>query len=191
MGFSLRFLGMKAGLNAEQWASWVQAVGSISAILISVGLASHQIDRQKTIEEARSAAESARVATFAKHVTLEAIAAISAVQRSQASWPQGTDYVFYEQPRVSAAMTMLQTAAAQPLSIALIAPVMKAHSILVEVESAASHLTRAGAYLANSRYALFWEMREREIADVIRQVEKAVTDAQDEADYRIRVSRHF
>jgi len=188
---ALAFLGSEAGLKTDEWASWVQAVGSISAILISIGLAGHQIDRQKTIETARIATNDARIATFAKHVVMNAINAVKVVKRSQDRWPQETNYEFLDQPRIEAAIATIQTVMGEPLPSDLISPVMTAHSMLVEVRSTAGQLKRAGAYLTNSRYAMVWRQRENEITQITQQIELATAKALADAEEANWIARHF
>ena len=61
MATALAFAGKRIGLNAGEWSGWVQAVGSISAILITLGLTDHQIKLQQRGELDRSKEEARRI----------------------------------------------------------------------------------------------------------------------------------
>jgi hypothetical protein len=53
--------GNKVHLNSSEWAGWVQAVGSISAILITLGLTNYQIKQQQQGENERALEETRRI----------------------------------------------------------------------------------------------------------------------------------
>ncbi|CAH0187795.1 hypothetical protein SRABI118_01414 [Massilia sp. Bi118] len=53
--------GNKVHLNSSEWAGWVQAVGSISAILITLGLTNYQIKQQQKGESERAQEETRRI----------------------------------------------------------------------------------------------------------------------------------
>jgi hypothetical protein len=53
--------GNKTNLGAGEWAGWVQAVGSISAILISLGLTNYQMKQQQKAEIDREREEARRI----------------------------------------------------------------------------------------------------------------------------------
>lgn len=83
----LVFYGIKHRFTSEQWATWVQAVGSVSAIWISLALVQHQIIQQQKAEKARDAKNDFRIASFAESVIREAADAIRATERAQKAWP--------------------------------------------------------------------------------------------------------
>jgi hypothetical protein len=47
----LVLLGRANDLSKSDWAAWVQAIGSIGAILVAVGVARHQSESQRQLEE--------------------------------------------------------------------------------------------------------------------------------------------
>lgn len=50
--------GLRAGLTAEQWAAWVQAVGSIAAILVAIAVSRDQsVDQRNSAETLRLESE--------------------------------------------------------------------------------------------------------------------------------------
>jgi hypothetical protein len=53
--------GNNVHLNSSEWAGWVQAVGSISAILITLGLTNYQIKQQQKGELGREQEETRRI----------------------------------------------------------------------------------------------------------------------------------
>jgi hypothetical protein len=61
MVWVLYFWGTQARLDPGQWSGWVQAVGSISAILISVGLMDHQIKEQQKGQADQAREETRRI----------------------------------------------------------------------------------------------------------------------------------
>lgn len=160
MIFAVYFLGDHARLGASEWASWVQAVGSISAILISLGLANYQIERQKDAERLREAQNDLRIANFAEAVIREALDAVRAEATAQKSWPDGTGYIFHGRSRIQAAQILLRTLTTEPLFTELINPVIDLHSLLVDVESAGVQLIGQGTFKSNSKFTQFWALKE-------------------------------
>ncbi|WP_288379982.1 hypothetical protein [uncultured Massilia sp.] len=166
-GFSigvLVFTGIKHRLTSDQWATWVQAVGSMSAIWISLALVQHQIRHQQQMEREREARNDFRIASFAESVIREAIDAVKDTERSQASWPgDGEGYVFHEKSRLQAAQIMTRTLAAEPLFAELIKPVIDLHALLVSVESESGQLVGNAPFRNNSRFTLFWAQKNEQL----------------------------
>lgn len=160
----LLFYGLKHRFTSEQWATWVQAVGSVSAIWISLALVQHQISKQQEAERTRDAKNDFRIASFAESVIGEAIESVRATERAQNTWPDaGAGYVFHERPRIQAAQIMIRTLAAEPLFAELIKPVIDMHALLVSVESASEQLVGSGPFKNNSRFASFWTQKNEQL----------------------------
>lgn len=160
----LLFYGIKHRFSSEQWATWVQAVGSVSAIWISLALVQHQIGKQQEAEKTRDAKNDFRIASFAQSVIGESIEAVRATERAQNDWPDaGAGYAFHERSRIQAAQIMIRTLAAEPLFAELIKPVIDMHALLVSVESASEQLVGSGPFKNNSRFASFWTQKNEQM----------------------------
>lgn len=160
----LLFYGIKHRFSSEQWATWVQAVGSVSAIWISLALVQHQISKQQEAEKTRDAKNDLRIASFAQSVISEAIEAVRATEQAQDAWPDdGAGYVFHERSRIQAAQIMIRTLAAEPLFAELIKPVIDMHALLVSVESASEQLVGNGPFRNDSRLASFWTQKNEQL----------------------------
>jgi len=173
----LLFYGIKHRFTSEQWATWVQAVGSVSAIWISLALVQHQINKQQEADRMRDAKNDLRIASFAESVIREAIEAIKATEQAQNAWHgSGAGYVFHERSRIQAAQVMTRTLAAEPLFAELIKPVIDMHALLVSVESASEQLVGNGPLRDNGRFALLWT-QQNERLDAIAAATAAAIDA--------------
>ncbi|MCD2517538.1 hypothetical protein LQ564_14580 [Massilia sp. G4R7] len=177
-GFSigvLVFTGIKQRFSPDQWATWVQAVGSMSAIWISLALVQHQIRHQQQMEQARDARNDYRIASFAESVIREAIDAIKDTERAQEAWPDGgAGYVFHEKSRLQAAQIMTRTLAAEPLFAELIKPVIDMHALLVSVESASEQLVGNGPFQGDSRFKHFWTQKNEQLNAIAATTESAI-----------------
>lgn len=160
----LLFYGIKHRFSSEQWATWVQAVGSVSAIWISLALVQHQISKQQEAEKTRDAKNDLRIASFAQSVIGEAIEAVRSTERAQNAWPDDSaGYVFHERSRIQAAQIMIRTLAAEPLFAELIKPVIDMHALLVSVESASEQLVGNGPFRNDSTLASFWTQKNEQL----------------------------
>ncbi len=175
----LLFYGIKHRFTSEQWATWVQAVGSVSAIWISLALVQHQIFQQQKSEKVRDAKNDFRIASFAESVIREAIDAVKATERAQRAWPaDGAGYIFHEQSRIEAALIMTRTLAAEPLFAELIKPVIDMHALLVAVESTSRQRVGSGPFQNNSRFGLFWTQINEDMKAIASATEAALGIAQ-------------
>lgn len=177
-GFSigvLVFTGIKQRFSPDQWATWVQAVGSMSAIWISLALVQHQIRHQQEMEKARDARNDFRIASFAESVIREAIDAVKHTERTQKAWPDaGAGYIFHEKSRLQAAQIMTRTLAAEPLFAELIKPVIDMHALLVSVESASEQLVGSGPFQSNSRFTQSWIQKNEQLNAIAAATESAI-----------------
>lgn len=187
----LTYFGWMARLNASEWASWVQAVGSISAILISLGLASFQNERQRRSERSREAANDLRIAMFAEAVVNDALTSVRAVERAQKRWPIDSDYLFNDGNRILAAQRLTQMVATQPLFRELISPVMKLHALLITVQASAESLHGQCNFTSNSRFTQHWEHNSTEMVRIEAEVKRAVTLASRASEIAEKKLRHF
>lgn len=167
-------VGTKDGWTVEQWASWAQAIGSVSAILLTLGLTSYQNKRQSHVENLREASNDLRVAMFASAVIKEGLAAARSTEMSERNWADGIGYVFHDRTKIEAAQILTRTLAAEPLFFELIAPVMETHSLLVEVQSSSDQLIGQGTFKTNSRFTSLWDRRSEKIAEIEKRLESAV-----------------
>lgn len=175
----LLFYGIKHRFTSEQWATWVQAIGSVSAIWISLALVQHQILQQQKSEKVRDAKNDFRIASFAESVIREAIDAVKATERAQRAWPaDGAGYIFHEQSRIQAALIMTRTLAAEPLFAELIKPVIDMHALLVAVESTSRQLVGGGPFHNHSRFGSFWPQINEDMKAIASATEAALGIAQ-------------
>jgi len=177
-GFSigvLVFTGIKHRFSPDQWVAWVQAVGSMSAIWISLALVQHQIRHQQETEKTREARNDLRIASFAESVIREALDAVKDVERTQTSWPDaGAGYVFHEKSRIQAAQIMTRTLAAEPLFAELIKPVIDMHALLVSVESTSDRLAGTAPFQNRSTFTLFWAQKNEQMDAIAAATESAI-----------------
>lgn len=177
-GFGIGFLlyfGIKHRFTSEQWATWVQAVGSMSAIWISLALVQHQINHQQQTEQARDAKNDLRIAGFAESVLREAVDAIKAVEHTQNGWRDtGNGYVFHEKARIQAAQILTRTLAGEPLSAELIKPVIDMHALLVSIESASEQLATGGPFRDSATFAAFWARKNEQMHAIAAAAEAAI-----------------
>lgn len=152
----LALLAPKAKLDASGWASWVQAIGSISAILISLGLADYQLKRQKNLDRLNAAKEAQRAVTFAGEVISDASHTIQEIEAEQRSWQPNKAYRFHSQARIQALHALIQIAAEEKPSIELIRPIIEIKSLLISVEAQATQLDGRIKLTEDRRFEEFW-----------------------------------
>lgn len=161
VGFvALVFFGLMRGFDAEAWASWVQALGSIAAILISLGLVAYQVDRQYLTEQARSASNDLRISLLADGIVRHALIAVAATRRAQINWPASTPFAYRDQPRIHGALEVIRNLLAQPLPSNMIGSVMATHTLLVDVDTATVTLIGHATFKSNTKYIQFWNKRD-------------------------------
>jgi hypothetical protein len=171
----LVFYGIKHRFTSEQWATWVQAVGSVSAIWISLALVQHQIIQQQKAEKARDAKNELRIACFAESVIREAVDAARDTERAQKAWPDaGAGYVFHEKSRIQAAQIMTRTLATEPLFAELIKPVIDMHALLVSIESASERLVGSASFHNTATFEAFWTQKHEEMNAIVSAAESAI-----------------
>lgn len=174
----LLYAGFKHRFSSEQWATWVQAVGSMSAIWISLALVQHQISQQQQAEKVRDAKNDYRIASFAESVIREALDAVKATEHAQRAWADaGSGYVFHEKSRIHAAQIMVRTLAAEPLFAELIKPVIALHTLLVAVESASEQWIGNSLLPSHDRFASFWTQANEQLDDIAAATESALERA--------------
>jgi len=161
----------------EQWASWAQAVGSVAAIVMSLGLVGYQNERQYRVERSREAANDLRITTFGKVFVLDAIATLRTLEEKQRYWPAGTNYVFRVRAKIEAMQTVTRSLAAQPLPLEMIEPVLSMHALIVSVLSSSEHLESLGPFTADIGLMNLWDKR----STAMTSIEKKITDASDSA----------
>lgn len=167
-------LATEAGSGPGDLAAWVQAVGSIVAIIASARIATEQIQKQRAADRARNAKEDHRAATFASEVISDSVHLVQALETSQRRWAAGTSYIFHDRDHFAAARVLLQTAAAGKPFTELIRPIIDTHALLVSVESAAAQLEGQSHFLENSRFDLFWATANRRISNITSELSGAL-----------------
>ena len=169
------FYGIQHRFTSEQWATWVQAVGSVTAIWISLALVQHQIIQQQKAERARDAKNDLRIASFAESVIREGVDAVRATESAQKAWPDsGAGYVFHEKPRIQAAQIMTRTLATEPLFAELIKPVIDMHALLVSIESASERLVGSAPFHNTGSFDAFWAQKHEEMNAIVSAAESAI-----------------
>ncbi len=172
---ALVFYGVKHHFSSEQWATWVQAIGSMSAIWVSLALVLHQINHQHRAEKSREAKNDFRIACFAESVIREALDAVRAVKQAQDAWQDSDqEYVFHEKSRIHAAQMMTRTLAAEPLFAELIKPVIEMHALLVSVESMSQQLAGTGSPRNDHGLAPFWTQANHRMSAIAGATEAAI-----------------
>jgi hypothetical protein len=149
-------LATEAGAGTGDLAAWVQAVGSIVAIIASARIATEQINKQRAADRARNAKEDHRSGTFAAEVISDAIQLVQSLEVIQRRAGLTFDYKFHDREHFSAMRVLLQTAAAGRPYVELIRPIIETHALLVAVESASIQLESQRDYVRNSRFDLHW-----------------------------------
>jgi len=184
-------IGAAEGWTVEQGAAWAQAIGSVAAILLTLGLTSYQNERQKRVETLREAANDLRIATLADAIVKEGLDAVRKTEKSERNWVDGIGYVFHDRPKIEAAQILIRTLAAEPLFAELIAPVIDTHSLLVSVQSSSDQLIGQGTFKGNSRFTTLWDRRSKQVADIEARLASAVAIATTDHENAELALRHF
>jgi hypothetical protein len=170
----LVLLGRANDLSKSDWASWVQAVGSIAAILVSVGITNHQIRKQREADSAKEAANDRRIAEFARAVIEDALTNIRTTSKEQANWPDGLDYRFNSRPRIQASLSLIRTLITEPLFAELMRPVIDTHALLLSVDTFGTDTISLRDFKRNSRFGLNWRTFDTEMESIAQAMKAAM-----------------
>lgn len=184
-------IGIEDDWTVEQGAAWAQAIGSVAAILLTLGLTSYQNERQKRVERLREATNDLRIATLASTVIKESLEVVRKTEKSERNWADGIGYIFNDRPKIEAAQILIRTLVAEPLFPELIAPVIEAHSLLVSVQSSSDQLVGQATFKGNSRFTMLWDRRSEQVADIEARLAYAVAIASDCSENARLALRHF
>jgi len=170
-------LATDAGAGTGDLPAWVQAVGSIVAIIASARIATEQITKQRAADRARNAKEDQRTGTFAAEVITDAIHLVQALETTQRRAGLAFDYKFHEREHFISTRVLLQTAAAGRPYAELIRPIIDTHALLVSVESAAIQLEGQRDFVRNSRFDLHWVGVNKRISIITTSLSEALATA--------------